>query len=702
MPQELKSGITELKKEKMKFYNNEEDCKFKTDKSLKSAELKLFQKILAAHSKKNEDRIRELKLKIDVPEWKAVSLLDGSVEQKGQQLKLDSVKYQKEIEEINLEQEKISLAHSALKNVSDIPFIWDIAFVEIFEGEKDGFDIVVGNPPYVRQENISDPRLTREEVTTENKKEYKAKLMRSVYQAFPRFFGYKAKIDMDALKPEKAVTKKINAKSDLYIYFYFHGLSLLNEKGSFCFITSNSWLDVGYGADLQEFLLKHCHVKMVIDNQLKRSFASADVNTVISLFSAPDNSREGGLDNVAKFVMFKAPYEHIISPVIFEEIESQSLCETTNEYRVYPLLQKTLFEEGCDTPEDEDTDNSPLTRGGGGVFPTLKKGGFSGKEQLSIASLISAEYTGNKWGGKYLRAPDIFFTILEKGKVFTQQLSDYFEGERYLNTGGADGFFILTDVKKSAHGIYQIQNNSSDTRFDGEIESEYLVPLIKDYTKNNKSIEIKGYDAYCLVIKDPPSSRLKKYIKWGEEQGYHQRSVTKNQRPWYKPTNQMISSAKILVPRSFGESFVIYYNPKNYLSLRFYRLHLQHGNIKELIGFLNSTLIAFFLETLGNKALGLGVLDFFMADFLKMKIPIVLNKDIGKAFDKINEREINDIYSECGIPSEGQGQINPLSDRKNLDNIIFDTLNLTQGERDAVYEAVINLVNQRLNKAKSV
>ena len=47
-----------------------------------------------------------------------------------------------------------------------MPFVWDIAFVEIFTGEKGGFDIVIGNPPYVRQESISDPKIPREEVTT--------------------------------------------------------------------------------------------------------------------------------------------------------------------------------------------------------------------------------------------------------------------------------------------------------------------------------------------------------------------------------------------------------------------------------------------------------------------------------------------------------------------------------------------------------
>lgn len=38
----------------------------------------------------------------------------------------------------------------------------------------------------------------------------------------------------------------------------------------------------------------------------------------------------------------------------------------------------------------------------------------------------------------------------------------------------------------------------------------------------------------------------------------------------------------------------------------------------------------------------------------------------------------------------------------NLDNITFDALNLTQGERDAVYEAVVNLVEARLKKEGSV
>ncbi len=41
-------------------------------------------------------------------------------------------------------------------------------------------------------------------------------------------------------------------------------------------------------------------------------------------------------------------------------------------------------------------------------------------------------------------------------------------------------------------------------------------------------------------------------------------------------------------------------------------------------------------------------------------------------------------------------------DRRALDAIIFDALGLTQGERDGVYEAVVNLVESRLRKARSL
>jgi len=677
IPPSLKARITTLKDEKLKFYNNDATCRFPSVDALKNEEKRLFSDILDARGHTIQERIKTLRRKLEGPAERRIRL-DGTIEAAPpHQMNMDAARDRKTIEDLTSELAQTESSKKALSAAREVPFVWDIAFVEIFESERNGFDIVMGNPPYVRQESIAAP-IVHDVQVTDDKKEYKAKLALSVYRAFPHFFGYKASTNTAA--------HKINGKSDLYIYFYLHGLSLLNSKGSFCFITSNSWLDVGYGADLQEFLLKHSQVKLVLDNQVKRSFANADVNSIIVLFSSPDDRREWALEKTARFVMFRVPFEHILSPVIFDEIEEATERKVTKEYRVFPIQQGKLLEDGCEIPEEEEET-------GKAAGPLIK----------------TARYIGNKWGGKYLRAPDIYWTILEKGKNQLRYLSEFFDGERYLNTGGADGFFIINDVLKLSSGQFQIYNDAVTTRnnspFRGEIEEDYLVPLIKDYTKTDKRIEINGYDSYCLVIKDKPSKSVKEYVKWGEKQGYHTRSVTRTQNPWYKPTRQMLNSSKILVPRSFSDSYAIYYNPNDYLSLRFYRLHPKREDVVTLVAYLNTTLISLIIETLGNRSLGLGVLDFFMADFLSLRIPVVLNKELNEAFSRFKKSPVLPVKEEYGFKIDEANKligIQPRSEREQLDNIIFDALNLTQGERDAVYEAVINLVESRLKKAGSV
>ena len=74
-------------------------------------------------------------------------------------------------EKINeLEGQIAELTHQKKNIRKDKPLIWNIEFAEIFV-EKGGFDIIIGNPPYVRQEEIADP-LGK----VKDKKEYKGYL----------------------------------------------------------------------------------------------------------------------------------------------------------------------------------------------------------------------------------------------------------------------------------------------------------------------------------------------------------------------------------------------------------------------------------------------------------------------------------------------------------------------------------------------
>ena len=53
-----------------------------------------------------------------------------------------------------------------------------------------------------------------------------------------------------------------------------------------------------------------------------------------------------------------------------------------------------------------------------------------------------------------------FLARQEELRPLIEKMSDYFTGERYLNTGGADGFFIVTDVQHKKNGFSIIQNDA--------------------------------------------------------------------------------------------------------------------------------------------------------------------------------------------------------------------------------------------------
>ncbi len=351
----LKKKLENLKYEKRKYFINDPTAKFKTPEDVRTEEMRLFEEII-------DERIESLETDIDVLRndakirGKQTGLFGAEINIKADAIKKEKrelEKTEKQIESNKGEIEKLKKIKGFLKDPEKKPFVWDIDFAEVF-ADKGGFDIVIGNPPYVRQEMISPPNKLKAEVSLEDRREYKDKLIKSVKNIFP-------------------VVDKIDKKSDYYIYFYFHGLGLLNKKGTLCLITSNSWLDVGYGRNLQEFLLKYVPITAIYDNP-KRSFEHADVNTIITLFGAPkfeEEKRIEGLkvsgksnnwpmlNHTTKFVMFKKPFKKVINTKnlididnIKVKVENVDLTELvknvvkTDDYRIFPILQEDLLEDG--------------------------------------------------------------------------------------------------------------------------------------------------------------------------------------------------------------------------------------------------------------------------------------------------------------------------------------------------------------------
>ncbi|MGC9004876.1 MAG: Eco57I restriction-modification methylase domain-containing protein, partial [bacterium] len=437
IPSQLKKQLRELMDRKRRYYEGEKDL---TEDKLKNEEKEFFLKVL---DKKVRDLLKErgvLKRKLALPPQSALPGYGQAQPPK------EKEKWEKELKEIERKIEELNELSVEIKGAKELPFLWNFAFAEIFADDKKGFDIVIGNPPYVRQEKIAPPNLREEDFPPDEwrrkKEEYKRKLQESVAFIYPDFFR----------------NRRLDGRSDLYIYFYFHALSLLNPKGSFCFITSNSWLDVEFGRDLQEFLLRFGHPKMIIDNRAKRSFEQADVNTVIVLLapaSRKELSEEEMEKRLVRFVTFYKRFEEIVHPVIFMEIGDERKYKRRGDFWILRM----------------------------GEYRAIMKSAYSlyveGTEAVGIGL---GRYVGNKWGGKYLRAPEIYYRILEKGAGKLVKLGDIAEVRRGFTTGAND-FFYLEPVGMSVKEVAEIGEKKRLVRvrngagWEGEIEAGWLRPV---------------------------------------------------------------------------------------------------------------------------------------------------------------------------------------------------------------------------------
>ncbi|NMJ76777.1 hypothetical protein GLU01_01785 [Nanohaloarchaea archaeon] len=666
-----KSHMEEIQKEKSKFFEDRSKSKYNGIADIQTDEIKFFRRAI-------DDKIEELEEKLEEDDSKQQKLNGETKKPSGnekRQITRRKKQTKKRIEK--LEELKDDIAQEQDK----MPMLWEVAFAEVFNNNG-GFDVLIGNPPYVEHESISPPNKDPESVTKQDKSDYKQKLADSVKTRLPQ-------------------VQKIAGKSNFYIYFYFHGLSLINDEGTFCFITQNSWLDAKYGRELQEFLCKYVPIHGIYQNRAKRAFEHADVNTVISIFGAPNfQTKSFGdweiqentwpeTDNIAEFVDFKKPYREIISADILADLDSDQESFTSEEVE----LSRTKFEvhksEGLRSTkikQEELLEDS-------WEYGENRDGKFS-----------SGKYTANKWGGKFLRAPDIFFEVMAKSGESLIELNNEYDIDSYLNTGGADKFYFVES--KDEQGDTEIVENQ-EYEEDFEVESKYLKPLIKSPT-SLEHIKVSEEDSEKLkILVVPPSEfeetdKVSEYIEFGEEKEYNERSGPSRRTPWWQPPKRAEETAEILLPRNFHDRHTLYYNPDGFVSNRFYRIY-EKNNPARLAASLNSTLSSLCMELFGSNDLGQGALGMNKPDY--KRILMIDPRELEKPSEDLFDRETHSIFEEIGLERNKpirEQEPSPLPDRKELDDIVFDALGLSEGERKEVYWSVAELVKARLDKAESV
>jgi type I restriction-modification system DNA methylase subunit len=514
------------------------------------------------------------------------------------------------------------------------------------------FDCIVGNPPYTRQEEIS--------------------------EIAPKDKGYKESLIYKALFDSKdKQLAEISKRAGVYAYFFVHGTKFLQNGGRFGFVVSNSWLDVDYGKGLQEFFLNNYKIIAIIESKVERWFEDADINTCIVILEkcSGEDRRRQRHENIVRFAYLKKPLRYFIPPAqdiwdrqvqrrnaiqdkFIKTILAHSQLYDDEDIRIYPKKQAELWEEGF--------------------------------------NLEKNKYIGSKWG-KYLRAPDVFFKILEKGKdklVLFKQIAEVKFG---IKTG-ANEFFYLTEEEIKRRRIEREFWMHQDD--EGNWTPNYIIKSPREC----KSIIVKPEDLKYRVLmihkekKELRGTNVLRYIREGETNGYHLRPTCASRQRWYDLGNRSPARININylindVARAFTGAF--------WASDDFQEIHTK----ADIAPFLNSTVFWLIQNLSGRTSFGGGLLKVQTYEFEQLFVC----KDAGRAhnltqqFQYLCERSVESIFSELGAPSPEEVSLDKVKpDRRELDKIIMgEILGLTDDEQLEVYQAVIDLVKSRLEKAKS-
>ena len=366
-------------------------------------------------------------------------------------------------------------------------------------------DAVIGNPPYVRQEDIP----------------AKAK------DSYRKLVKAEAKLEA-------------NGRSDLHIFFWGHAFSFLKPDGWLGFLTSSQWLDVEYGFPLQHFLLERFRIAAIIESRFEPWFIGARVQTAMTLaqLEADDQARSG---NIVRFVEMHRPISGILgndgtsngalaaAEGFRDLILSTDEDVTTQNYRIRCVPQRALLEAGIA--------NGQILHG-------------------------KAIYAGAKWGIP-LRAPDLWDELLTIGGSHWKQLGELAEVRFGIKTG-ADKFFYVDDVTADAlsktgdplvlgtgHKIPRKDVISGDVKIiqaKGErwaVESRFLEPVVHSLMHIDRFDVRLEHCAHLVLMVAEPISALKgthvaAYIRRGEELGIQKGSTLAQRgasRPWYDLTN---------------------------------------------------------------------------------------------------------------------------------------------------------------------
>jgi len=587
-----------------------------------------------------------------------------------------------------------------------------------------GFDAVVGNPPYIRQEVIG----------LKGKRRIEARLARD-RAASPDVFW-----------------PRWSGRSDIYVYFFAHSICFLKEHGRLVFLTASSWLDAEYGAALREFLLKNFRVISVIESTTESFFADASINTCITVLEREADSRARE-NHLIRFVRFNRSLSQILGEDhgrtarrahsarrLAAEIQRAGASSINEAYRVRGVAQSELLRPVA----KEGTTRAALGRGWGKYlradevfFEVIERG----SSRLRSLSRMASVRFGVKTGANE------FFYVKEDGRRATGDgsrarteeqrarsegrrakgkvpraggllaLADVASVRRGITTGANEFFYlsragIRTEDKTppssrepgSTNGFMAVRDGSGKLQ---EIESELLSRVVFSL-KEIPGILLERVAARRMLFNcsltpnDLAGTRALEYIESGERAGYHRRPTCSSREPWYSVARGM-KPAPLIFPSKVGERWVVALNrARVFEDKKLYGVFPSRGvSALALAALLNSTWARYYAEVTCRQMTGaqaIADIDVSVAEQILLPDPRTLSPGIKKKLEaavvQLSHRPVGSVFEEI-----------KRTDRRRLDALTLEAIGFSKGsEREAVldnlYEAVTELVRARLAKGR--
>jgi type I restriction enzyme M protein len=513
-----------------------------------------------------------------------------------------------------------------------------------FRSHHKRFDFLIGNPPYVKPDNICDKMRLKSEITQ-------------------LFNGTELNIE-------------IPNTSDYYIYFFYYAFHYIKDNGIISLLTSNSWLDVKYGYPFQRFLLDSSNILEIVECQSNKSFTSADINTIITILQPKFmNKTQSNSIHKIRFIGLEHPYSFYIQH--YKQSNWDSEFESIRTANVHLKIIPPDFLRNLGTK--------------GGKYIGVKWGSMVLRAPDILLRILDTKKT-------------LFCHLNELAEVKTgvyTGLNEFF----YMTKEKAEKYGILKDflvpILRDSDDIQSYEIEPPSTIFLLKVPSvskseltKRCLGLVRYIEEGETNTTKEGQKTKGgLIFSEVPSVKPRKFWYSIPEVSLQPANLFMQyiaHTRFYCP----FSRVPVLSDRSFHRIY-----PKQEVSVR--ALAAVLNSSLQILFVLTSG-----RYNLGGGALKFETMDaknVFTLDLRKLPQSVIQNLEQG--FEHMKKNIPMDIYHEFGIINEldlAERKLNIVKERKYIDDLIFDVLDIHgENEKREIYDSIIRLIEMRQKKART-